>query len=137
MTARPLRSVQPKRTPGFRVIGGKQTRRPHVGPFAVFGLVVVASMFGIVIARTSLDAGAFQLADLNQRISAEQERRQLLELEVARLESPTRVGPLAEQMGLVFPDDRRLLLVEGMDERRNPGNLVQGADTAVAMEDRP
>ena len=136
MTARPLRAPQPRRRPGFRVIGGKQTRRPQVGPFAVFGMVVVASMFGIVMARTSLDAGAFELAQLNRRIVEEQSRQQLLVLDVAELESPTRIGPLAEQMGLVFPDDRQTLLVEGLDDA-NPPQLLVGADTPVAMGDQP
>lgn len=138
MTARPLRAPQPRTRPGIRVIGGKRSKRPQVGPFAVFGIVVVASMFGLVVARTSLDAGAFELADLHQRIADEQERQQLLELEVARLESPTRVAPLAEEMGLVFPDVRRTLMVDGIDgEDRNTGDLVQTTDTAVAMENRP
>lgn len=140
MTARPLRSAQTSRRPGFRVIGGRRPHRPHVGPFAMFGIVVVASMFGIVVARTSLDAGAFELADLNEQIAQAQEQQQLLELEVARLESPTRVAPLAEEMGLVFPDDHRTLMVEGFDGTGIGGNaedLVQGPDTAVAMEDGP
>jgi cell division protein FtsL len=95
-------------------------------------------MFGLVVARTSLDAGAFELADLNQQIAAEQDRQQLLELEVARLESPTRIAPLADEMGLVYPDDRRTLFVDGMDDDGgNTTDLVQGADTAVAMEDQP
>ena len=136
MTARPLRAPQPKKRPGFRVIGGKQTRRPQIGPFAVFGLVVVASMLGIVLARTSLDAGAFELADLNLRIAEEEARQQLLVLEVAQLESPTRIGPLAEEMGLVFPDERQLLLVEGLEEE-NPADLLVRADTPVAMGDQP
>ncbi len=136
MTARPLRATPVKRRPGFRVIGGTQSRRPQVGPFAVFGIVVVASMLGIVVARTSLDAGAFELADLNRQIATEQSRQRLLELKVAELESPTRIGPLAEQMGLVFPDDRRTLLVDGLDDQ-NPADLLVGADTPVAMGDQP
>jgi cell division protein FtsL len=138
MTARPLRATQPKRTPGFRVIGGTKSKRPQVGPFAIFGIVVIASMFGLVVARTSLDAGAFQLADLNRQIAEEQDRQQLLELEVARLESPTRIAPLAGEMGLVFPDDRRTLFVDGIDDDGgNTERLVQSSDTAVAMEDQP
>ena len=93
MTARPLRASQPRRAPSFRVVGGTRSNRPHIGPFAIFGIVVVASMFGLVLARTSLDSGAFELADLNQRIAAEQDRQRLLELEVARLQSPTRIAP--------------------------------------------
>lgn len=136
MTARPLRDTQPRKRTGFRVIGGKQKHRPQMGPFAVFGLVVVASMFGIVMARTSLDAGAFELAELNRQIAEEHDRQQLLVLEVAEMESPTRIAPLAEAMGMVYPDDRRMLLVEGLDGG-NAADLLVGGDTSVAMEDRP
>jgi cell division protein FtsL len=142
MTARPLRATATQKRPGFRVIGGRQSRRPQMGPFVVFGIVLVASMFGLVFARTSLDAGAFQLSRLNEQIAVEEDRQRLLELEVARLESPTRIAPLAEEMGLVFPEERRTLMVDGIedggtDERDNTEKLVENTDTPVAMEDSP
>jgi cell division protein FtsL len=136
MTARPLRSQQPKRAAGLRVIGGRRAHMPRIGPFAIFGIVVVASMFGIVVARTSLDAGAFELADLDRQIAAEQNRQELLVLEVARMESPERVGPLAQEMGLVIPENRQVLLVVGINER-NPEDLVVASETQMAMNGPP
>ena len=133
MTARPLRSAQPVRT-GFRVVGGRSSRRPNVGPFVAFTIVVVASMLGIVLARTSLDAGAFELADIGHRIAEEQERSQLLQLEVAELSSPTRIGPMAEELGLVYPEERQVLFVEGLDD--TPDLMVE-SDAGVAMGGQP
>ncbi len=126
MTARAARAVA-TRPAGLRVIGGRRPVRPQVGPFVVFGIVVIASMLGIVMARTSLDAGAFQLTELNDQIAEETERQALLTLEIAQLESPTRIGPLAEQMGLVHPDTRTVLLVDGIDDGLDPDLLVEAA----------
>jgi cell division protein FtsL len=102
-----------------------------VGPFVVFGLVVVASMIGIVMARTSLDAGAFRLADLNRQIANQQERHQTLTVEAARLESPGRIAPLAEQMGLVQAQDPTILVVDGGSTTDKPSNAN------LAMGERP
>jgi hypothetical protein len=138
MTARTARVAQ-ARPAGLRVIGGRRTARPQLGPFVVFGLVVVTSMFGIVMARTSLDAGAFELTDLNARIAAEEERQELLTLRVAELQSPTRIGPLAEEMGLVRAETRTVLLIEGINGETGTGDLVvdSGAVGRVAMGDQP
>jgi cell division protein FtsL len=102
-----------------------------VGPFVVFGLVVVASMIGIVMARTSLDAGAFDLADLNRKIAVEQQRQQTLTVEAARLESPGRIAPLADKMGLVQAQDPTILVVgeAASNDATSNANL--------AMEQRP
>ena len=130
MTARPLRA--PQHGGRIRVIGGrKRLRRPSISPFFVFGVVIVASMIGIVVARTSLDSGAFRLAELEQRIQEEERRMEVLTLEVARLESPTRIGPLAEEMGMVPAENRTVLVVEG--ERSTAPADYDG--TQMAMED--
>lgn len=131
MTARPLRA--PQQGGRIRVIGGrKRLRRPSISPFFVFGVVIVASMIGIVVARTSLDSGAFRLAELEQRIQEEERRMEVLTLEVARLESPTRIGPLAEEMGMVPAEDRTVLVVEGEERSTVPADFD---GTQMAMED--
>ncbi|MGF1664660.1 MAG: hypothetical protein ACFCVC_00145 [Acidimicrobiia bacterium] len=126
--ARPARVVA-ARPAGLRVIGGRRSVRPQVAPFALFGVVVIASMLGIVMARTSLDAGAFQLTELNGQIAAETERQALLTLEIAQLESPTRIGPLAQEMGLVHPETRTVLLVDGIADELDPADLMVEAVT--------
>lgn len=140
MTARPLRA--PQAGGRIRVIGGRgRLKVPSVSPFLVFGIVIVASFIGIVVARTSLDAGAFRIAELEQRIAEEEQRRDLLTVEMARLESPTRIGPLAEEMGMVPADDRIVLVVEG-DPRTDPGsydgtNVAMGVDAGAGLDAGP
>ena len=99
----------------LRVIAGKRrTHRPHVAPWMAFTMVVVVALFGIVTTQTSLDQGAFELAELNREIAKAETDNQHLRLEVARLESPARVAPLAADLGLVYPDNRRTVMVDGV-----------------------
>lgn len=112
MTARPARTPRPAR--GLRVIQGRNLRTPVVTPWVAFTAVVVVAFLGLVMARTALDRGAFELAELDRQIAVEQTRHQQLLLEVATLESPARVGPLAAEMGLVYPEERQPLVVRGV-----------------------
>ncbi len=128
MTARPLRS--PALRPPLRVLSGRRPRLPSVAPWMVFTLVVVVAFVGLVLARTALDRGAFELADLDTRIAQAETENTQLRLEIARLENPARIAPLAEEMGFVYPDRRSPLLVAGVvvDHR--------GADPRWAEIDR-
>lgn len=137
MTARPLRQRAPRSGHGLRVIEGKRTRRPVLAPWMAFTLVVVIAFLGLVIARTTLDRGAFELAELNQRIVEAEARQEQLLLEIARLESPGRIGPLAEEMGLVYPEDRRLLLVEGVSTPGPVGDPRWAGVDRLAVEAAP
>lgn len=112
MTARPLRAPQ-TRSP-LRVIQGRRLRRPVVAPWLAFTIVVVGAFIGLVVSRTALDRGAFELADLESAIATAENEYEHLNLEVARLESPSRVAPLAEQMGLVYPEERQPVLARGV-----------------------
>lgn len=121
MTARPLRAPV-RRAAGLRVVQGRRARRPVVTPFLAFVLIVLVALFGIVFARTALDQGAFDLAELDRAIVAAQTENTRLRLEVARLESPTRVAPLAEQMGMVFPSVRDTVVVESITDPLEPAD---------------
>lgn len=113
MTAVPQR--RPSHMARLRVIAGKRRpHRPHVAPWMAFTLVVVVALFGIVTTQTSLDQGAFEFAELNREIAKAETENQHLRLEVARLESPARVAPLAADLGLVYPDNRRTVMVDGV-----------------------
>jgi cell division protein FtsL len=106
----------------FRVIAGRRRNlHPHVAPWLAFTVVVVVALFGIVMTQTSLDAGAFELAELNRSIANAKTENQHLRLEVARLESPARIAPLAVEMGLVYPDTRRTVMIDGVVDQ-----IVQG-----------
>jgi cell division protein FtsL len=104
-----------------------------------FTLVVVVAFVGLAIARTAMDQGAFELAELERRIAVEETQNQHLRLEVSRLESPSRIGPMAEEMGLVYPDDRVLVVVRGVtgpgpDEDPRWAAIDRYAAAAPAME---
>lgn len=74
-------------------------------------LIAVVAFLGLGFARTSLDRSAFDLAELNKSISEQQALNEQLRLEVARLENPARIAPLAAELGLVIPSRTNQLLV--------------------------
>ena len=96
----------------LRVIRGRRIRRPSVAPWLIMVAVGVLAFLGLGFARTSLDRSAFEIAELTQAIEQEQRANQLMRLEIARLENPSRIAPLAEQLGMVLPVDRNQLLVD-------------------------
>lgn len=75
-------------------------------------LIGVAAFLGLGFARTSLDASAFELAELNSAIEEQSAINRQLNLEIARLESPARIAPLAEELGLVIPFETNQILVD-------------------------
>jgi cell division protein FtsL len=106
-------AIRRSRTDGsLRVIEGHRLRRPTVAPWMVMALIGVVSFLGLGFARTSLDRSAFELAELNAEIEAQLDINQELELEIARLENPARIAPLALEMGMVIPADTNQLLVD-------------------------
>jgi cell division protein FtsL len=120
----------------LRVVAGRQrAQHPHVGPWMAFTLVVVVALFGIVTTQTSLDAGAFELAELNRSIANAQTENQHLRLEVARLESPARIAPIAAEMGLVYPDTRRTVMVDGVIDQAVEGDQRWASIAEFATEE--
>lgn len=75
-------------------------------------LIGVVAFLGLGFARTSLDHSAFELSELNEQIDAQLALNQKLRLEIARLENPARIAPLAQEMGMVIPTDTNQLLVD-------------------------
>jgi hypothetical protein len=115
VTARPVRATRPHRD--LRVVEGRRAPRIHLGPWLVFSLVAITAIFGLAFSRTALDDGAFRLAELDRAISEASDRNTLLRVEIARLENPARVAPLATQMGMVYPSSPEQLLVAGITLR--------------------
>jgi cell division protein FtsL len=66
---------------------------------------------GIVSVSALLVQGSFRVDELNGRISALQEEREVLTEDVAELSSPTRVQVWARQAGLVMPENVVVLRV--------------------------
>lgn len=133
MTARPLRvAVRDSR---LRVIAGRRTtRHPITAPWIVVSLVAVVAFLGLIGARTALDRSAFELAELNAAIAEAAEENQQLRVEIAEMENPARIAPLAEDLGLVIPTERRQLLVEGVT--RDDG-IVDPSFTASRSAEKP
>lgn len=109
MTAPALRRPVPDER--LRVLKGRKLRKPSVAPWMVMVLIAVVAFLGLGFARTSLDRSAFELAELNKAISEQAALNEQLRLQVARMENPARIAPLADEMGLVIPGDTNQLLV--------------------------
>jgi cell division protein FtsL len=78
-------------------------------------LIGVVAFLGLGFARTSLDRSAFELDRLDKAIAEQEAINEQLKLEIARMENPARIAPLAEEMGLVIPTNTLQLLVD-LDE---------------------
>ncbi|HET7847187.1 MAG TPA: hypothetical protein VFL72_06800 [Acidimicrobiia bacterium] len=110
MTARPLRRVV--EADSLRVLKGRRLNRPSLAPWMIMALIGVVAFLGLGFARTSLDRSAFELSELTKSIDEATAVNQSLSLEIARLENPARIAPLAEDLGLVIPSNTNQLLVD-------------------------
>lgn len=117
MTARPLRA--PLRDSRLRLISGRRIRRPAMAPWLVVSFIAIATFLALIGTRTALDRSALDLAYIERQIAEQLTVNQQLRIEIAQLENPARIAPMAEDLGLVIPTERRQLLVGGVE--RNDG----------------
>lgn len=110
MTARPLRRTQ--ESEGLRVLRGRRLRRPSLAPWMIMVLIGVVAFLGLGFARTSLDRSAFELHEINEALEQQGAINRQLHLEIARLENPARIAPLAEELGMVIPVSTNQILVD-------------------------
>jgi len=110
VTVQPLSNAG--RSQRLRVLKGRRLRRPSIAPWMIMVIIAVVAFLGLGFARTSLDRSAFELAELNKSIDEQAALNEQLRLEVARLENPARIAPLAAEMGLVIPGETHQLLVD-------------------------
>lgn len=116
--------------PRFRVLVGRREKRRPFAPWIGFCLVLIAAFVGIVLSRTALDRGAFELAELQTQIAVAESEHERLRLEIARLENPARISPLAEELGFVYPDIRFSLPVAGViPEEELPLSVIPSSDS--------
>lgn len=111
MTARPEVRAEHR---GIRVIKGTRSEQPRVGGWAVYSVVVALVFFGQIYSQTELDSSAFELKELDSQIAEAQAEQLELKLEVARLDSPARIVPAADELGMVLPTDRRAITAPGV-----------------------
>ncbi len=109
-TARPLR--KPASDARLRVLKGRKLRKPSIAPWMIMVLIAIVAFLGLGFARTSLDRTAFDLSELNRAIEEQTTLNEQLRLEVARLQNPANIAPLADEMGLVIPSETNQLLVD-------------------------
>ena len=121
--ARPLR--RPATDEGLRVLKGRRLQRLSLAPWTIMVIIGVVAFLGLGFARTSLDRSAFELDQLTRSIAEQEAVNEQLKLEIARMENPARIAPLAEELGLVIPGDTRQLLVE----------LDDGGPAVASVED--
>jgi hypothetical protein len=96
----------------LRVVRGRRLARPTMAPWMIMALIAVVGFLGLGFARTSLDRAAFDLAELDGAIAEQHALNLELKMEIARLENPARIAPLAEDLGLVIPSNTNQLLVD-------------------------
>ena len=109
--------------------------------WSIFSLLAVAAFLGMVLVRTSLDNTAIELARIEGSLAEAQSLNQRLRLEIARLESPARIGPLAQEQGMVFPQHSEQLVVEGVGSKTmsDPrwADMNRFAQSAIPGESTP
>ena len=110
MTAPALRS---RGGPGLRVVSNR-SRSPRISGWVFFSLVAVLAFLGMIMVRTSLDRSTIDLAQIERNLTEARSLNQRLRLEVARLESPDRIAPLARELGMVYPATSERLVVDGV-----------------------
>lgn len=99
--------------PGLSVVSGRRPR-PRLLSWTVFSLLAVVAFLGMVLVRTSLDNTAIELSRIERSLADASALNQRLRLEIARLESPARVAPLAQDLGMVYPQQSEQLIVDGV-----------------------
>ena len=83
-------------------------------PLGLFVIAVVAVFFSMIFLRISLDETAFELAELSEGIDIEQSRQLDLRYDLAGLQDPLRIATEAQRIGLVYPDVRVAIVVDGL-----------------------
>ncbi len=105
---------------------------PRVRPLVVFTLAAIIALFGMIYGRISLDRNAFELQRLESRIAQEEARYWNLKVESAELMDPVRITGAAEEMGMVFPERRVPIEVDGITIDTPARSIDTGDLTATA-----
>jgi cell division protein FtsL len=87
----------------------------RIAPWLLFTALVIFVFFALIYSRTTLSDSAFRLEEVESQITQEEVLYQQLRLDVARLQSPERIVPLAEQIGLVLPSQVRTVEAAGVN----------------------
>jgi len=102
----------PERPRHLRVVRGRPApgRRPPLLLVSLVVAVTATALFALVIANVFLGQAAVTQADLERTADRTRVEVEQLELEVARLRSPSRIAARAAELGLVHPTDVTVLV---------------------------
>lgn len=128
MSVRPSPKI--KEASGLRLLKGRGLKRPAVAPWMIMALIAVTGFLGLGFVRTSLDRLAFDLAELDRAITEQTTLNRGLRVQLAQLESPVRIAPLAEELGLVLPRETIQVLVD----LAPPAQAVAQSDTGESNQ---
>lgn len=112
-----------------------RTGGPRIVPLVFFTILVIAVFFSMIYLRIALDRSAFELDTLNDQIVLEESRQLDLRLEIAQLQNPQRIAAAAEEIGLVYPDERVAVVVAGIAPSAEITD--DGMPLRALTEDRP
>lgn len=93
---------------------------PRLLPLIFFTFLVVAVFFSMIYLRIALDRSAFELDTITDQIAVEESLQLDLRLELAQLQDPQRIASQAEEIGLVYPDERVAIVVDGLNPASEP-----------------
>jgi cell division protein FtsL len=114
--------------------GADRVRRRRLLAFSVAALAV-ACVLGLVISHVALAQGQFELEKLQAKAADEQARYERLRLQVAQLESPSRVVAAAqERLGMVAAPGVTYLSPTG-SASGHPATPPAGKESESATED--
>lgn len=112
--------------------GSRRRRRVLAASLAV---VVVACVLGLVASHVLLAQGQFELEKLQLRADEQQDRYERLRLQVAQLESPSRVVAAAqERLGMVPPPGVTYLSPTGPQSGQARAGQASGAKPGDGQE---
>ncbi len=107
---------------------------PRLLPLVFFTFLVVAVFFSMIYLRIALDRSAFELDTISDQIAVEESRQLDLRLELAQLLDPERIATQAEEIGLVYPDERVAIVVDGL---ATPADVTGSSLPVRALDDAP
>jgi len=118
-----------------RADGRVRERGPRMLPLFLFVIAVVAVFFAMIFLRISLDETAFELAEIEAGIELQESMQLDLRYDLAGLKDPQRITTEAERIGLVYPEARVTIAVDGLTraptlaEEPEPVRALVGSDS--------
>jgi cell division protein FtsL len=119
---RPSRAAPPARHPAARPTPStppqRRARRGSSPAFWLLAAVLVSALvFGIVGVNALVVNTTYRMTEVVDRVRALEERHDELEVEVARLSSPSRIATWADVVGMVVPEAGSSVILRARGDR--------------------